>query len=69
MTLIPLFAAQAAVEYGAASGIAGGVANSLSGLSSSARGVVQFVEANPVLLLGVLLVLVLLFLFFRDPAR
>jgi len=69
MTLIPMPAAQAAVEYGATSGLAGGLMNSLSGLSSSARGAVRIVEANPVLLVGALLILVLLFLFFRDPAR
>ena len=71
MTVIPLHAAaaQAAVEYGATSGVAGEVMNSLSGLPSKARGAIQVVEANPVLLVGVLLVLVLLFVFFKNPAR
>lgn len=69
MTLIPPLAAQAAVEYGATTGMAGEIANSMQGFTNSARHTVQVVAANPVILVLGLLVLLLLFVFFRNPAR
>jgi len=69
MILSPPVTLQAAVEYGAATGLAGELSNSLSGVSGSARAAFRTVSSNPMLLAGALLIFVLLYLLLRDPLR
>lgn len=64
------YAAQAAAEYGGTTrGVASEVRNSLQLLKSSALGGWRTVSSQPMVLVGGVLILLLVFLFFRDPAR